>query len=130
MRRRSRCYRHSDNSPWDRRHCCLSSSAAGSCILRRGRFGVGLGLQRSSMDGRRVVDVVRTQLDRTVDGRYRIRVYGRDFIKNETDVLRVYIDTRVGDSGPEYPFSWYLRSEPRATRATHIPEACQRLGLR
>lgn len=63
-------------------------------------------------DGRRVVDVVRTQLDRTVEGNYRVRVYGRDFIKNETDIVRIYIDTHLADRGPEYRFSWYLGRSP------------------
>ena len=62
-------------------------------------------------DGRRIVDVIRTQLDRKVEGHYRIRVYGRDFVKNETDIVRIYFDTDA-DEWPEYSLSWYMGRNP------------------
>lgn len=67
--------------------------------------------QDSKYDGRRVVDVTGTQLDTLVDGRYRVRVYGRDFVKNETDIVRIYLDTD-GDRWPEFKLSWYLGRNP------------------
>ena len=65
-----------------------------------------------SRDGVKAVDVLRTQLDMNVEGHYRIRVYGSDFIKNTTDIVRIYFDTDRPDGGPEYRLSWYLGQNP------------------
>ena len=70
-------------------------------------------------DGRKTVDVLRTQLDMNVDGHYRIRVYGRDFIKNKTDIVRIYFDTDRSDWGPEFRLSWYFGRNP-ARPAGHM----------
>jgi hypothetical protein len=65
----------------------------------------------ATYDGRRIVDVTGTQLDTMVDGRYRVRVFGRDFVKNQTDIVRIYLDTD-GDRWPEFKLSWYLGKNP------------------
>jgi hypothetical protein len=67
----------------------------------------------------RAVDVVHTQLDLNVKGHYRIRIYGRDFVKNLTDLARILFDTDPADAGPEYRLSWYLGRNPyRPTQHT------------
>ena len=58
------------------------------------------------------VDVLSTRLDDNVSGRYRIRVQGRGFIEDRTDMVRVYLDTRRANAGPEYRLSWYLGKNP------------------
>ena len=72
-------------------------------------------------DDRQTVDALRTQLDLNTEDYYRIRVYGRDFIKNKTDLLRLWFDTDRADAGPEYRFGWYMgRSPGRPVGQTHL----------
>jgi hypothetical protein len=62
--------------------------------------------------GTRVNNVDSTTLDIKVKGYYRIRVYGPDFVKNKTDLLRLFFDTEFPNTGPEYRFTWYLGRTP------------------
>lgn len=59
-----------------------------------------------------VIDVERTTLDVSERGRIRIRVLGREFVRDSTDVVRIFLDTRRANNGPEYRATWYLGRNP------------------
>ena len=63
-------------------------------------------------DARKVVNVLSTTLDNNLKGKYRIRVQGREFIKDQTDVIRIFLDTARSNSGPEYRVTWYFGKNP------------------
>jgi hypothetical protein len=58
------------------------------------------------------VNVLSTQLDLKASDYYRVRVYGRDFAKNTTDLVRLYFDTDEDGGVPEFRMSWYLGRNP------------------
>lgn len=58
------------------------------------------------------VDVIETRLDTKTAGYYRVRVFGREFIKDETDIVRIFFDTDETDSGPEYRLTWTMGKNP------------------
>ena len=75
----------------------------------------------AARDQRPTVDVLSTELDLDIKGYYRIRVHGRDFIKNKTDFLRLFFDTDRADNGPEFRFGWYMGRNPgRPVGQTHL----------
>jgi hypothetical protein len=58
------------------------------------------------------VDVVRTTLDTRDGDKYRVRIYGRLFLKNYVDLARIYFDTNRSQKGPEYRFAWMMGRSP------------------
>lgn len=66
----------------------------------------------NSDNAKKVIDVRSTVLDTKQKGRYRVTVRGREFIKDRTDIVRVWFDTRRGNAGPEYRVTWYLGRNP------------------
>lgn len=58
------------------------------------------------------VDVTETRLDTKTRGNYRIRVFGSEFIKNKTDMVRLFFDTDPNDNGPDYSYTWYFGKNP------------------
>jgi hypothetical protein len=63
-------------------------------------------------DQKPAVDVVETKLDIKMRGFYRIRVFGAEFQKNETDMVRLFFDTDPEDSGPDYFYDWHFGRSP------------------
>jgi hypothetical protein len=53
-------------------------------------------------------------LDTWRQGYFRMVVQGREFVRNDTDVVRIYLDTKKGNSGPEYSYDWFLGKNPAA----------------
>lgn len=58
------------------------------------------------------VDVVRTTLDTRDENVYRVRIYGRLFLKDFVDLVRIYFDTNRSQKGPEYRFAWMMGRSP------------------
>jgi hypothetical protein len=48
------------------------------------------------------IDVESTTLDTHTKGAYRVRIYGREFVKNSTDAAVLYFDAVASNTGPEY----------------------------
>jgi hypothetical protein len=72
-------------------------------------------------DWRPEVDVLRTELDIKVQGYYRVWVWGDDFIKNKTDMVRIWFDTDTGRDSPDFSFQWIMGRNPaRPVGHTHI----------
>jgi hypothetical protein len=65
-----------------------------------------------SDSARKVINVRTTSLDTHQKRRYRVQVRGQEFVKNKTDLVRVYFDTRKHNAGPEYRVTWYLGRNP------------------
>jgi hypothetical protein len=63
-------------------------------------------------DARPAVDVKQTALDTRLSGYYRVRITGQEFVKDSTDAVRIYFDTRSYDNGPEYRLTWYFGANP------------------
>ena len=70
-------------------------------------------------DRRAEVDVLRTELDIKVQGYYRIRVWGDDFVKNKTDFVRISFDTDTSRGVPDFSLQWIMGRNP-ARPAGHM----------
>ncbi|GAA1153220.1 excalibur calcium-binding domain-containing protein [Nocardioides aquiterrae] len=63
-------------------------------------------------DARPAINVTKTCLDVRKKRYYRVHVYGGDFAKNRTDIVRIYFDTLRRRGAPEFDVSWYLGRNP------------------
>ncbi|GAA1761235.1 hypothetical protein GCM10009795_004580 [Nocardioides hankookensis] len=70
-------------------------------------------------DAPSVINVKRTALDVCRKGYLRVRVFGGDFVRDQTDLVRIYFDTRRGRNGPEFAVDWYMGTNP-ATAAGSV----------
>jgi hypothetical protein len=83
--------------------------------------GPGRGLwsyKDKAADAQSAVNVKKTSLDIRKKGYYRVRVYGGDFAKDRTDLVRIYFDTRRTRSTPEFAVTWYAGDNPAAKTGT------------
>lgn len=78
------------------------------------------GYDDASGDQRAEVDVIRTELDINVQGYYRVRVYGEDFVKNKTDLVGIWFDSDKDAGRPNYYVVWYLGKNPTPRQVGHM----------
>lgn len=86
--------------------CLLAGPASAAPTAGKWSYRDGAGAAK------KVVNVKSTSLDTFQKGRYRVRIYGQEFVRNKTDMARVYFDTRKRNAGPEFRLSWYLGRNP------------------
>jgi hypothetical protein len=65
------------------------------------------------------INVEHTELDITAS-KFRVRVYGREFIKNRTDLVAIYFDTSRSNHGPEYRYQAIIGKLPNGRRSGQV----------
>lgn len=70
-------------------------------------------------DAASVVDVVETALNNNTKGFFTVRIYGKEFVKNETDVFVVYFDSNPGNNGPEFVYGSQIGNIPGDKKHGH-----------